>query len=157
MRIAKIKPNDVVNGEGVMVSLFTQGCPHHCKGCFNKDTWNFDGGREYKEEDKEYILSLLTKRNVHRNFSILGGEPMAKQNIDGVLELCEYVKKHKPDTKIYIWSGYTFEQLVEMYGEKIFVNVDILIDGQFMEDKKDITLKLRGSSNQRIIDLSHIK
>lgn len=153
MRYAKIKLNDIVNGEGITLSLFTQGCPHHCKGCFNQETWDFDGGKEFKEEDKESILMLLDANGIKRNFSVLGGEPFAKQNFDGVIELCEYIKKHKPETKIYCWSGYTIEQLFKMYDKEKFKIIDVLIDGRFQIDKKDITLKLRGSSNQRVIDI----
>lgn len=152
MRYTKIKPNDVINGEGVCVSVWTQGCPHHCKGCFNVETWNFNGGYKWKPEDKDRVLELLDKNGVHRNLSILGGEPLCSENIDGVLELCTYIKKHRPETNIYIWSGYTFEQLEVMYDCSLF-NFDVLIDGKFEEDKKDIRLKMRGSSNQRIIDV----
>lgn len=154
MRLAKIKPNDIANGEGVVVSVFVQGCPHHCKGCFNVETWDFNGGREFECEDYRKILDMLDADGVKRNLSILGGEPMAKENILGVLYLINYIKTHRPDTKVYLWSGYTYEQIQEMYGEDILKGfVDVLIDGRFIEEQKDLTLKLRGSKNQRIIEI----
>lgn len=153
MRIAKIKSNDIVNGNGIVVSLWVQGCPHHCKGCFNKETWTFDGGEEFTIEDRDNILTLMDKNDVKRGFSVLGGEPFAPQNINEVIDLCNYVKEKKPDRKIYIWTGYIFEELIAQYGIEKFKNIDVIIDGKFEEDKKDITLKLRGSSNQKIINI----
>lgn len=153
MRIAKIKPNDVVNGVGIMVSVFVQGCPHHCKGCFNKETWDFNGGRELLDIDLDHIVHMLDANGVHRDLAILGGEPMAKENYFEVLLLCAFVKNKRPDTKIYLWSGYTIEQLLEMYGLKLLKIIDFLIDGKFIEEEKDLTLKLRGSRNQRVIDI----
>lgn len=155
MRIAKIKPNDVANGEGLIVSVWVQGCPHHCKGCFNKETWDFNGGREFNCEDYTTILDMLDADGIKRNLSILGGEPMARQNVIGVLSLINFIKSNRPDTKVYLWSGYTYEQIQEMYGEDVLKDfVDVLIDGQFILEEKDLTLKLRGSSNQRIINIS---
>ena len=104
MKYTKIKPNDVVNGEGIMVSLWTQGCPHHCKGCFNVETWDFNKGKEFKEKQAYEILRLLDERGVKRNLSILGGEPLCPQNIDGVLTLCKFIKAFRPHTKIYVWG-----------------------------------------------------
>ena len=154
MRIAKIKPNDIANGEGLVVSVWVQGCPHHCKGCFNKETWDFEGGRKFTYDDFDNILKLLDADGVKRNLSILGGEPMAKQNAIGVLSLINYIKSYRPETKVYLWSGYTYEQIQEMYGEDFLKGfVDVLIDGQFILEEKDLTLKLRGSRNQRIINI----
>lgn len=154
MRIAKIKPNDVVNGEGIVVSVFVQGCPHHCKGCFNENTWDFNGGREFSDIDSEAILKMLDVDGVKRNLSILGGEPMARESVEGVLLLINFIKSKRPDTKVFLWSGYTYEQIQEMYGENILKGfVDVLIDGKFIEEQKDLTLKLRGSRNQRIIEI----
>lgn len=154
MRLAKIKPNDIVNGKGMMVSVWTQGCPHHCKGCFNKETWDFNGGREFTDIDAEAILKMLDADGVKRNLSILGGEPMAKENVEGVLLLINFIKAKRPNTKVYLWSGYTYEEIQEMYGENILKGfVDILIDGKFKEEEKDLTLELRGSRNQRIIEI----
>lgn len=153
MKYTKIKPNDVVNGEGIMVSLWTQGCPHHCKGCFNVETWDFNKGKDFKEKQAYEILRLLDEKGVKRNLSILGGEPLCPQNIDGVLALCKFIKAFRPHTKIYVWTGYTIEELIEKYSIKKLENIDILIDGKFEESLKDITLTMRGSRNQRIIDI----
>lgn len=153
MRYARIKENDVINGEGVNVSVYFQGCEHYCKGCFNAVTWDFNGGKEFTDKEIEYIIDCLDKNNVKRNLSILGGEPMHPKNIKGVMELCRRVKAAKPEKKIYVWSGYLFEELVDMYGIETFEDMDILIDGKFEEEEKDLTLLLRGSKNQRVIDL----
>ena len=152
MKYCKIKPNDVANGNGVTVSVWTQGCPHHCKGCFNKETWDFSKGKDFNEETLNKIHLLLDDYGVHRNLSILGGEPLCPQNIDWVIQLCDYIKKHRPSTKIYCWTGYTFEELQNLY-DISKLKIDILIDGKFNIDKKDITLKWRGSSNQRVLDM----
>lgn len=156
MRISKIKPNDVVNGVGIMVSLWTQGCAHRCPGCFNKSTWSFDGGREAEDRDIENIINLLDADGVSRNLAILGGEPLAEQNIDGVIELCREVKKVRPSTKIFLWTGYLLEEIIDKYGLDVIKDIDTIIDGRFEIDKKDITLKLRGSSNQRIIKVKDL-
>lgn len=154
MRYAKIKPNDVVNGEGVCVSVWTQGCPHHCKGCFNPTTWDYNGGDTWTIDKSREVLELLDKNGVHRHLSILGGEPLCPENIHGVIELCSYIKLIRPNTKVHVWTGYLFEDLIEKYGTSMFKHtIDVLIDGKFEEDKKDIRLKMRGSSNQRVINV----
>ena len=154
MKYAKIKPNDVVNGEGVCVSVWTQGCPHHCKGCFNPTTWDYNSGDIWTMEKSREVLELLDKNGIHRHLSILGGEPLCPENIHGVIELCSYIKLIRPNTKVYVWTGYLFEDLIEKYGTSMFKHtIDVLIDGKFEEDKKDIRLKMRGSSNQRIINV----
>lgn len=153
MRYSVIKPNDVANGEGVCVSLFTQGCPHHCHGCFNMSTWDFDGGKLFTHADRDYIIECISKYGVQRNFSVLGGEPLCPSNVDGVRSLCKYVKSIYPSIKIYVWSGYVIEDLITMYGTDLFIDMDYLIDGQFIEQEKDIQLKLRGSKNQRVFNL----
>lgn len=156
MRYCKIKPNDIANSIGICVSLWTQGCPHHCKGCFNKETWDFNGGKEFTEADKLHIVDLLDVRGIDRNLSILGGEPLCPQNLDGVIDLCKYVKSVRPHTKIFIWTGYVIEDFTEAQN-RVFDYIDVLVDGKFEEDKKDVTLKLRGSSNQRIIDCEKMR
>ena len=152
MKYCKIKPNDVANGNGVTVSVWTQGCPHHCKGCFNKETWDFSKGKDFNEETLNKIHLLLDDYGIKRDLSILGGEPLCSQNIDGIIQLCDYIKEHRPNTKIYCWTGYTFEQLQNLY-DISKLKIDILIDGKFDINKKDITLKWRGSKNQRILDM----
>lgn len=151
MRFSKIKDNDIANGLGINMSLWTQGCPHHCRGCFNRETWDYNGGREFNNEDLKYIVNNIDKNNIKRNLSILGGEPLCPPNIDGVLEVCIEFKKIYPNKKIYLWTGYEFEDFDESQKE-ILNYVDVLIDGKFEEDKKNITLFLRGSNNQRIIN-----
>lgn len=151
MRYNTIKLNDIANGRGINVSLFTQGCPHHCKGCFNQETWDFNGGKEFKEEDLRYILDNINANQIDRNLSILGGEPLCPQNIDGVIELCKTMKYIYNNKLIYVWTGYTIENFNDKQKE-LLQYIDYLIDGRFELDKKDLNLKMRGSSNQRIID-----
>lgn len=153
MRYADIKPNDSVNGEGVCVSLFVQGCNNFCEGCFNKETWDFNGGKPFGGRELQYIKRLLTANNIKRNFSVLGGEPLHSNNIKEVITVINEIKTFDNSIKIYVWTGYLYEDLLKKYGEKIFKNIDVLIDGKFEMKEKDVTLKLRGSSNQRIIDV----
>ena len=152
MRYSEIKDNDIANGKGIMMSLWTQGCPHRCKGCFNPETWDYDGGMEFTEKEEQYILENINAFNVPRNLSILGGEPLCPQNVDGVLTLCKKFKEVYPEKMIYIWTGYTIEDFNDTQKE-ILNYIDVLVDGQFMKDLKNLSLKLRGSSNQRIIDV----
>lgn len=154
MRIAKIKYNDTVDGEGICVSLWTQGCSHHCEGCHNPETWDENGGYEISLEDlKKTIIEAIPANGIKRNFSVLGGEPFSPNNIDNTSKILEEVRKAYPDIKIFVWTGYKLEQLLKLYDNmnKILSNIDILIDGPFILKQRDITLKLRGSSNQRIL------
>lgn len=153
MRYADIKPNDSVNGEGVCVSLFVQGCNNFCEGCFNKETWDFNGGKPFGGRELQYIKRSLTANNIKRNFSVLGGEPLHSNNIKEVITVINEIKTFDNSIKIYVWTGYLYEDLLKKYGEKIFKNIDVLIDGRFEMKEKDVTLKLRGSSNQRVIDV----
>lgn len=152
VKFAAINKNDFINGEGVCVSLWVQGCPHHCKGCHNPEQWDFNGG-QYKDNDTlvEEIIDAITANGIQRNFSVLGGEPFAPQNMPDVYEIIFKVKQKFPNIKVYVWSGYTLEELQEMYLPKLLDNVDVLIDGRFVLAERDITLKLRGSKNQRIL------
>ena len=149
MRISGINENDVVNGKGICVSVFMQGCPHQCKGCFNPETWDFKGGRAIEDEQKEIdnILNLINQNGVQRNLSILGGEPLHKNNISFVKNLLKQAKEKYPTIKTFVWTGYLLEEL----DKNDLQNIDILIDGKFIEELRDITLELRGSSNQRIL------
>jgi len=151
MNYANIKQFDIANGVGVRTSLFVSGCNIHCPGCFNKEAWDFDFGNPFTCETMDYILNTL-KPNYIDGLSILGGEPFAYKNLKTVYEIIKKVKEVYPKKDIWIWSGYTFEFLKEYYAY-IFELVDVLVDGPFMVDKKDITLRFRGSSNQRIIDI----
>ena len=153
MKISQIKDNDVANGIGISMSVWTQGCPHHCKGCFNRGTWNYDDGREFTDDDLSYIIKNINKDNVNRNLSILGGEPLCPENVEGVIRLCRVIKSIYPNKKIYLWTGYVYEDFNSIQKE-IIKCVDIIIDGKFELDKKDLSLMLRGSSNQRIIHTS---
>lgn len=150
-RYNTIIPNDVTNGEGVCVSLFVQGCPHHCPGCFNPETWDFNEGKPYSQEIKWEIIKAISANGVERNFSILGGEPLALQNIAMVEEITKAVRIAYPDIKIFLWTGYTFEDIItsNCY-TNILSNIDVIIDGKFIEKQKDLSLKLRGSTNQNI-------
>lgn len=152
VKFAAINKNDFINGEGVCVSLWVQGCPHHCKGCHNPEQWDFNGGNEIDIDILiNEILIAIEANGIQRNFSILGGEPMAQRNISNTLYILEQVKKHFPNIKTYVWTGYTIEELLSLYNKEILQNIDILIDGRFILAERDITLKLRGSKNQRIL------
>ena len=152
MRINRIKDNDIANGFGITMSLWTQGCPHHCKGCFNGETWSFTDGEEFTEEKLNYIIENIDKHNVKRDLSILGGEPLCDENVEGVLQVCKIFKEKYPEKKIYILTGYTWENFNELQRE-VLKYIDVLVDGKFEEDKKNISLTLRGSTNQRIINV----
>lgn len=160
MRYAGIKENDTTNGEGVCVSLFLQGCPHKCKGCFNPETWDFNGGIEIDEEKLlKKVISLIDINNIQRNLSILGGEPLCEENIHFVCLLVFAMKNFFPDNKIHIWTGYTIEELLQRdntYIKLFLEQIDYLIDGPYIEEERDITLKWKGSKNQRILTKKEI-
>ena len=148
-----IIPNDVVNGHGVCVSFFAQGCPHHCPGCFNEETWDFHGGVPYTPEVKWNIIKAIAANNINRNFSVLGGEPLAPQNIEMTWEIIDAVRHAYPNIEIILWTGYTYEELMVQPTENllnILNTINILVDGPFIEEEKDLSLQLRGSRNQRI-------
>lgn len=155
MRYAAIKENDIVDGEGVCLSFWTQGCPHRCHGCHNPETWDYDGGIEEKDTILlNRVLDLITKNNVKRNLSILGGEPLCDKNRTFVSTLLSQAKRRYSYIKTYLWTGYTLEELQELDDPRIksiLENVDVLIDGPYIEEERDITLKLRGSKNQRVL------
>ena len=154
MRIAGINYNDFANGEGVCVSLFVQGCPHHCDGCFNPETWDFNKGSELPFDIRGQLIKAITKNGIQRNFSVLGGEPLCPENVKEVNNIITGIRTAFPDIKIFVWTGYTLEELKakqDLFIENILNNIDVLIDGQFELAYRDITLKLRGSSNQRIL------
>lgn len=160
MRYATIKENDIVDGEGICVSFWTQGCPFRCKGCHNPETWSFDGGiEEYENTLLNKILYLIDKNNVQRNLSILGGEPLCEQNREFVAKLVLAAKRKFPNIKIFLWTGYEIEFLKNINDSNIKIilkNIDTLIDGPFIEEQRDISLKLRGSKNQRVLDKNKI-
>ncbi len=156
IRIAGINENDFVNGKGVSVSLFLQGCPFHCKGCHNPETWNPGGGEIWDwNELINHILELITANGIQRNLSILGGEPLdTYDKRDFIRLLIKVVKSRFPDIIICIWTGYTYDQLIEIVDAgEILANIDYLIEGPFILEQRDITLKWRGSRNQNILNL----
>jgi len=156
MRYAGINYNDMCAAPGVSVTLFTQGCPHHCEGCHNPETWDFNGGKEFTPEVLRKIVAGLTKNGIKRSFCVMGGEPLCEQNTLLTLMTIQYVKQHLPEVKIYLWTGYYYEELLKSPDPKIpliLKEVDVLIDGPFVKPLRDITLKMRGSSNQNIINL----
>lgn len=157
MNYAAIKPADVANGPGVRVSLFVSGCTHCCKECFNPETWDFHYGQEYKPESMEKILEYLDHTYI-AGLSLLGGEPLHPLNQKGILPLVEAVKERFPEKTIWCYTGYDFEKdlLGDMAGRleetmRILTCVDVLVDGKFEVEKKDLKLRFKGSSNQRII------
>ena len=153
MKYAKIRKMDISNGEGVRVSLFVQGCSFHCKNCFNQETWDFNGGKEFTTAEIQKIIELANKDYI-AGLSVLGGEPLHPNNIESISMLCEYFKFKYPEKSIWVWTGFKYEDIIKMENNyNIFNYIDVLIDGQFEEDKKDLTLKWRGSSNQRVIDV----
>lgn len=152
MKYAKIRKMDISNGEGVRVSLFVQGCSFHCKNCFNQETWDFNGGKEFTTAEIQKIIELANKDYI-AGLSILGGEPLHNNNVDEVFHIVATFKEKFPNKDIWLWTGFKFEDAIKDSKRKLILcNIDVLIDGQFEEDKKDITLKWRGSSNQRVID-----
>lgn len=147
MRIASITRDSIVDGVGIRDVIWAQGCPHHCKSCHNSQTWNFDGGTEMSVTE---IADQLTKWN---NITISGGEPFAQEF--ELMTLVEYLSWRYPDKTIWIYTGYTFDQLNKgVLLELLEHNVEVIVDGRFEEDKKDTELRFRGSSNQRLIDLN---
>jgi anaerobic ribonucleoside-triphosphate reductase activating protein len=157
MRYSGLIKNDITAAPGLCVSFFTQGCPHHCPGCHNPETWDFNRGKEFTNDTLKEILEALTAQNIHRDLCIMGGEPLCQENAFLTRLIIQEVRKHLPDTKIYIWSGYTYEELKSCGNPHIVDSLreaDVLIDGPYIEAERDITLPMRGSRNQRIIDLS---
>lgn len=181
MRYAQIRSMDISNGEGVGVSLFVQGCPFHCKNCFNSETWNFNGGKEWTEETKNKFMKLIDRPYIKR-VSFLGGECLAEQNLDEVLQLVQEIRISFPEKTIWLYTGFDIELSTEeifnnMVGHisttshfypickqqklatnqikrsKIIEKCDVVVDGRYIDEQKDLTLKWKGSKNQRVIDV----
>ena len=160
MNYGEIKKVDIANGTGVRVSLFVSGCTHHCKGCFNPETWNFDYGNKYTKETEQSIIDALSPSYIE-GLSLLGGEPFEPQNQPTLLGLLKRIRKELPTKNVWCYSGYTFEELSGQKESRAFTEntlemlslIDVLVDGEFVEELKDISLKFRGSSNQRIINV----
>ena len=169
MRYAQIRSMDISNGEGVGVSLFVQGCPFHCKNCFNSETWDFNGGKEWTEETKNKFMELIDRPYIRR-VSILGGEPLHENNLSEVLSLVKEIREKFPDKTIWLYTGYSIEDIVNFNTKPysvvqqyfdidnfirnaILIYVNVLVDGEYIDEQKDLTLKFRGSKNQKVIDV----
>ena len=150
MRYNKIRKMDIANGPGVRVSIFMQGCEFHCKNCFNSDTWGFDGGEEFTDETIEKVLKACDKEYIE-GLSILGGEPMHPNNIEGTTRLAKAFKEKFPNKTLWTWSGFDYEKYLK--DKPVVDYIDVLVDGLYEEDLHDPTLKWKGSSNQRVIDV----
>lgn len=159
MNYAAIKNCDIANGPGVRVSLFVSGCTHHCKGCFNEVAWDFNYGQPFTQQTIQELLEMLKPPHV-KGITILGGEPFEPENQPAVLELLRQIKECYPNKSIWVFSGYLLDRDIlsgrlgpwEITRE--YLNyIDVLVDGPFVLEKKDLTLRFRGSSNQRIIDV----
>lgn len=149
MRYNKIRKMDISNGPGIRVSIFMQGCSFHCKDCFNSETWDFKAGKEFNDEVINKVLDLASLPHIV-GLSILGGEPMHPNNREGTIKLAKAFKKRYPDKDIWVWSGYLFDELKDIEGLSY---IDTLVDGRFVLEQANPTLKFRGSSNQRVIDV----
>ena len=171
MKYSEIDSIECCNGFGWGVSLYTQGCHFHCKGCFNPETWDFDGGKEFTEKEQNIILSLMDKDYIER-VSVLGGEPLEERNISTLVELIGKIKTRYPEKKVWLYTGYTAEEVLGVLKDqetptassdwcwknrmlfiKLISMIDILVAGPFKEDEKDLTYPFAGSRNQKIIDV----
>ena len=154
MRYAGLIKDDFTAAPGVCVSVFVQGCPHHCPGCFNPETWDFEGGKEFTFDVLQEIKESLNANGIKRSLCVLGGEPLCPENIFLTYLICDSIRNEFPDTKIYIWTGYTLEELNKDSNTRIsqiLEKTDAIIDGPYIAAERDITLPMRGSRNQRIL------
>lgn len=159
MNYAAIKNCDIANGFGVRVSLFVSGCTHHCKDCFNPETWSFNYGTPYTKETENYIIQLLQADYI-KGITLLGGEPMEEVNQKELVNLLRRIKTELPNKDIWCYTGYTYDTDLKQngkahyqYTDEILSYLDVLVDGEFKTDLKNLSLKFRGSSNQRVIDV----
>ncbi len=150
MRYNKIRKMDISNGPGIRVSIFMQGCTFNCKNCFNKETHDFNGGKEFTDETIDRVIELA-KPDYIVGLSILGGEPLHPKNIEGTTKLAKKFKSVYPDKNIWVWSGFLFDKNIINF--EILNYIDVLVDGVYKDELHDFTLKYRGSSNQRVIDV----
>ena len=146
-RYAGIIKDDINNGEGVGLTLFTQYCTHHCKGCHNPETWSKDGGKIFTERELNNILAYFKERPYVNRLTLSGGDPL--DNVDMTLWICQTIKKELPYINIWLYTGYIFETI----SKDVLQYIDYLVDGPYIDELRDLTLKFRGSSNQRIIDV----
>lgn len=150
MKYNKIRKMDIADGPGVRVSIFMQGCSFNCKNCFNPETHDFAGGKEFTDDTINRVLELC-ENDCIKGLSILGGEPMHPKNIDGTTKLAKKFKEKFPDKTIWSWTGFLFDK--DLKGKEVLNYIDVLIDGQYVDELHNPTLKWRGSSNQRVIDV----
>lgn len=158
MNYATIKNCDIANGPGVRVSLFVSGCTHHCKGCFNEVAWDFDYGEPFTQQTIRTILDMM-KPGYIKGLTLLGGEPFEPENQGPIVELLRQVKKAYPQKSIWAFSGYLYEKITShtlgdwAVTQEFLSYLDVLVDGPFVEEKKNLALRFRGSENQRLIDM----
>ncbi|MBP3464076.1 MAG: anaerobic ribonucleoside-triphosphate reductase activating protein [Clostridia bacterium] len=150
MRYNKIRKMDISDGPGVRVSIFMQGCTFNCKNCFNPETHDFEKGEEFTDETINKVLNLCEKDHI-AGLSILGGEPMHPKNIEGTTKLAREFKKKFPNKTLWTWSGFNFEN--NLKDKEVMKYVDVLVDGQYIDEQSNPTLKWKGSENQRVIDV----
>lgn len=150
MRYNLIREMDISNGPGVRVSIFMQGCSFYCKNCFNPETWDFEGGKEFNEDTIDKVLKLCDKKHI-KGLSILGGEPMHPNNIEATTKLAKAFKEKYPNKSLWVWSGFKFDE--DLKGKEVLNYIDVLVDGTYQDELHDFTLKWKGSSNQRVIDV----
>ena len=160
MHVGEVMTADVANGEGMRVSVFVSGCRNHCKGCFQPQTWDFNYGREYTPEIEQFIIDELSK-SYYDGITILGGDPMEPENQEPVLRLLRRIKKELPDKNVWVYTGYVYDRdlvpggkrFVDGVTRELLESIDILIDGRFVAELKNLMLNFRGSGNQRIIKM----
>lgn len=166
MNYAQIRSMDISNGEGIGVSLFVQGCDFHCKNCFNSETWEFSKGQEWNDKTKNQFLKLIEKPFIQR-VSILGGEPLHPKNVQNVLKIVDEIRVSYPAKNIWLYTGYTWEQIMHpvitdinseqlkmlQMRKELASKCDVLIDGRYIDELRDVSLHWRGSSNQRVINV----
>lgn len=152
MRFFDITSCDVNNGEGVRVTLWVAGCAHHCQGCQNPHTWDFKGGRPFDKNAHDYLMSELAKPYID-GLTLSGGDPM--YSLDDIVALSKEIKEKIPDKNIWLYTGFTFEEIQSSGMKKILPYVDVIVDGTYVEALRDVTLAFRGSSNQRVVRLKN--
>lgn len=150
MRYNKIRKMDISNGPGMRVSIFMQGCSFNCKNCFNKETHDFNGGKEFTDDTIQRVLELCDNENVE-GLSILGGEPMHPNNIEGTTKLAKAFKEKFPNKNVWAWSGFSYDK--DLKDKEVVKYLDVLVDGQYKDELSNPTLKWKGSENQRVIDV----
>ena len=150
MRYNKIRKMDISNGPGVRASIFMQGCTFNCKNCFNPETHDFKGGKEFNEDTINRVMEICANENIE-GLSVLGGEPLNPVNIEGTTELCKKFKETYPNKNIWVWSGFQFDK--DLKDKEVLNYIDVLVDGQYQDELHNPKLEWRGSSNQRVIDV----